>query len=501
LLAEQCASMAELSAGLTQGAGAAVVAGEALTLEGRARLAHALEQQPEWSDLPLVVMDAPRRSNSTGGSSVHTASLPHAIVLVRPVHAFTLVSAVRSALLSRARQYQVRDELTERERAEEALRESNDRKDEFLAMLGHELRNPLAAIRNATELMKLAVPADERLRRAHRVLERQSAPMTGLIDGLLEVSRIARGKIRLEREALDARKVIEAILQDHAAQIAARRLALDVELPRRPLWVWADRVRLAQIFDNLIGNAIKFTDAADTIRVTLDEDDGCAVVRVRDTGVGIRAEMLPRLFDPFQQETQDIARAAGGLGLGLALAKGLVELHDGTICAYSGGPGTGAEFAVRLPLTPRPARDESGEQRSEVAPHRVLIVEDNRDAGETLRDLLNILGHDATLVASGLEALATLRRQGVDVVLCDLGLPEMSGYELAQAVRTDASLKETVLVALTGYGQPEDRRRTADAGFDGHLNKPVDLASLNAMLATLQPRRLRKLEDRCASSA
>jgi CheY-like chemotaxis protein len=211
--------------------------------------------------------------------------------------------------------------------------------------------------------------------------------------------------------------------------------------------------------------------------------------------------MLPRLFDPFQQETQDIARAAGGLGLGLALAKGLVELHDGTICAYSGGPGTGAEFAVRLPLTPRPARDESGEQRSEVAPHRVLIVEDNRDAGETLRDLLNILGHDATLVASGLEALATLRRQGVDVVLCDLGLPEMSGYELAQAVRTDASLKETVLVALTGYGQPEDRRRTADAGFDGHLIKPVDLASLNAMLATLQARRLRKLEDRCARSA
>jgi CheY-like chemotaxis protein len=312
--------------------------------------------------------------------------------------------------------------------------------------------------------------------------------MTGLIDGLLEVSRIARGKIRLDCESLDVREVIETIVQDQTTQITARRLVLDVELPRHPLWVWGDRVRLAQVFDNLIGNAIKFTDAADTIQVSLGEEDGCAAVRVRDTGVGIRAPMLPRLFDPFQQETQDIARAAGGLGLGLALAKGLVELHNGSISAHSDGPGTGAEFVVRLPLTSLHARNEPGERRPDVAPRRVLIVEDNRDAGETLRDLLEVLGHHATLVETGFDALHVLHRQGVDVVLCDLGLPGMSGYELVQAVRADVSLRETPLVALTGYGQPDDRRRTADAGFDEHLTTPVDLASLTGVLAALQSR-------------
>jgi len=278
------------------------------------------------------------------------------------------------------------------------------------------------------------------------------------------------------------RQIIEGAVESRSAQIEARGLELTTEVPPRPLWVLGDPVRLTQIVDNFLANALKFTDAPGTIRVTLHEETGAAVIRVRDTGVGIRPQMLDRLFEPFQQDTQDIARAGGGLGLGLALAKGLVELHGGSIEAHSAGPGTGAELVVRVPLTSGPAGLPCDQPAAQIKVHRVLIVEDNADAGQMLRDVLEILGHDAAVVETAAAALDFLHTRGADVVLCDLGLPDMSGYDLVRIVRGDAALRTIPVVALTGYGQPEDRKRTAEAGFDDHLTKPVNVEALNAVL-------------------
>lgn len=389
---------------------------------------------------------------------------------------FVSTDGVRSGAIMVAR------DITERKRFEEHLRESARRKDEYLAMLGHELRNPLAAIRSATEMTKLLAPKDARLQRAQGVLERQSKHMTRLIDGLLEVSRIARGKIELSRAILDVRKVVEAVLQDRAHELEGRALELRTEAPLEPLWVRADQVRLAQVLHNLVGNAVKFTAAPGRIDVILEEDAQDVVMRVRDTGVGIRSEMFERLFEPFQQDTQDIARGAGGLGLGLALAKGLVELHDGRIEVHSEGLGSGSEFVVRLPRSAPASVEAPPAAAGETGARRILIVEDNPDAAAALLDLLETLGHRVSVAQDGSDGLEFLRRNSVDVVLCDIGLPGMSGYDVAEAVRADPALRDLHLVAVTGYGLPEDKARGARAGFDAHLTKPVDLDVLERLL-------------------
>lgn len=376
----------------------------------------------------------------------------------------------------------------ELQRLNAELSEANRRKDEFLAMLGHELRNPLAAIHTATQLLKLIAPEDARLLRTQGVLERQSAHMTRLVDGLLEVSRIAQGKIRLDRETLDLCEILVVLVQDRAAQIEARDLELHGDFPTNPLWVFADRVRLAQIFDNLLGNAIKFTGKPGRIDVILHRLDDVASLRICDTGIGIEPEMLERVFEPFQQAAQEIHRGDGGLGLGLALARGLIELHGGTVQARSAGRGAGAEFEVRLPLVAPPLVRPRAKPSAALTSRRILIVEDNVDAGQTLHALLQTLGHRVSVVETGAAALEFLRTQSTDVVLCDLGLPGMSGYDVARAVREDASLRHTLLIALTGYGQPDDRRRSAEAGFDDHLTKPVDMAELDVVLDRLTNR-------------
>ena len=373
--------------------------------------------------------------------------------------------------------YAAARDITERKEAEEWLRETARRKDEFLAMLGHELRNPLAAIRSATEIVRLTNPGDPRLLRAHGVLERQARHMAKLVDGLLEVSRIARGKIELDPQTLDVRQVLDGVLQDHGPAIVSRGLTLVRKLPHEPPWVFGDPVRLAQVFDNLVSNAIKFTDPPGTITVAVAEEPQHVVVRIRDSGLGIRPQRLRHIFEPFQQETHALERKAGGLGLGLALAKGLVELHQGTIAAHSNGPGTGAELEVRLPRVPAPDRDREPPRSPGAPSRRILLVEDDPDAAQMLRDLLELHGHQVTAVHSGREALDVLRglssSEVPEVVLCDLGLPGMSGYEVARAIREELELTEIRLVALTGYGQPEDRERTRAAGFDEHLIKPV----------------------------
>lgn len=369
-------------------------------------------------------------------------------------------------------------------RANERLLESDQRKDEYLAMLGHELRNPLAAICNAAQVMKHVAVGDQRIQRALGVLERQSVHMSRLIEGLLEITRITRGKIRLDRMTFDTREIVDAVFQDRLSDARIAGLELIRELPADPVWIHADRVRVAQVVDNLVGNAIKFTTNGGTICITVQQDDSHAEILVRDTGVGIRAEMLQNLFEPFTQENQELARTAGGLGLGLAVAKGLVDLHGGTIEAHSAGLGAGADLRVRLPIAAAPTRGHRRHENGIIA-RRILIVEDNPDAGESLRDLLELDGHHVTIVGTGPMALEALSRQDTDVVLCDLGLPGMSGFDVVQAIRSDPRLKNMPVVALSGYGQPEDRMKTKKVGFDAHLVKPIDIIQLNDLLNEL----------------
>lgn len=370
--------------------------------------------------------------------------------------------------------------------SESRLRESDRRKDEFLAMLGHELRNPLAVISNTAQLMRLTASEDGRLSRAHEVLERQSRHMSRLIDGLLDLARIARGKVSLDRGTVDLRDVADGVLHDRRDEAEARGLTLTLHAPREALWLDADAVRMAQVFDNLIGNAIKFTEPGGRIDVLLCSEGQSAVVLVRDTGVGMDPGAIEAMFEPFQQGSQELARSSGGLGLGLALAKGIVELHDGTIRARSAGLGTGCEVEVRLPLSLSSVAAEVEAARSAAPAHRILLVEDNADAAESLSELLRLMGHSVEVADTGPLALELLARPvRANVVLCDIGLPGMNGYDLARVIRSEPSLASTRLIALTGYGQPEDQKKSYEAGFDTHLVKPVDFQKLTETLRDL----------------
>lgn len=377
-------------------------------------------------------------------------------------------------------------DVTSRREAESSLMEQNRHKDEFIAMLGHELRNPLAAIRNATDLLKAIPFEDGKARRARRALDRQSAHMARLIDGLLEISRIARGKVNIDLDTIDLRDVLQTLLEDRESEIEGKGLDLVRDLPAHPVWILADSSRMAQIFDNLIGNAIKFTPAPGCIRLSLTVVEDQAVISVRDTGCGIRTEVLPHVFDAFHQDAQDVSRSSGGLGLGLPLAKGLLDLHRGTIEAYSAGPGKGARFAVRLPLSapPRPTtRPPPAEGPNRLS---VLIIDDNPDAAEMLDLLLRIRGHAVRSVDRAEAAFEILRGEPFDVVLCDIGLPGMTGYDFCRKVRANPAHDGLYLVAVTGYGQPRDRAAAKDAGFDQHLTKPVEMKSLDQVLSRIR---------------
>jgi PAS domain S-box-containing protein len=384
------------------------------------------------------------------------------------------------------------NDVTDRKQAAEALREADRRKDEFLAMLAHELRNPLAPIRNAVEVLRLTKETAADVVFARDVIDRQAQQLSRLVDDLLDVARITRGKINLRQERVDVAAALTRALETCQPLIQSRRHTLEVALPDRPLWVEADPVRLAQVFANLLTNAAKYTDEGGRIGVRAGEEAGRAVVRVRDTGMGIPAEMLPRIFDPFTQAERSLARSYGGLGVGLTLVRQLLELHGGTVQAFSDGPGRGSEFVVRLPLLcggeagPRPGAN--GVERAGSSAARVLVAEDNRDAAQSLDRLLRLWGHDVRTAADGAAALEVARAYRPDVVLLDLGLPGLDGYEVARRLRREPGLGGVLLVALTGYGQEDDRRRTREAGFDHHLVKPADLERLRHVLASVRGR-------------
>jgi PAS domain S-box-containing protein len=388
----------------------------------------------------------------------------------------------------------VRD-VTERKRAEENLRrlaadlsEADRRKNEFLAMLAHELRNPLAPISNAAQALRLASSDRAAVESASKMLERQVGQMSRLVDDLLDMSRITRGKIELRREQVELAPIVEQAVEAVRAHYQSMSHELTVVLPSPPLRVNADPVRLTQVIGNLLNNACKFTDKGGHIALTVERDGGQARIRVRDNGVGVAADQLPHLFEMFVQADTSLERSRDGLGIGLTLVKTLVEMHGGSVDARSDGLGRGSEFEVRLPVladSAQPAPVAIANEPLAAVRRRVLIVDDSEDGAESLAMLLQIGGHETHKAHDGVSAIEAAERLRPDVMLLDIGLPRLNGYEVCSRIRQTTWGKELTIVALTGWGQEEDRDRSTDAGFNAHMVKPVDHDVLMKLIASL----------------
>jgi PAS domain S-box-containing protein len=377
-------------------------------------------------------------------------------------------------------------DLTERKHVEDVLRESDRRKDEFLATLAHELRNPLAPIRNALEVLRIAGGDPRQSARAHAIMERQLQQLVRLTDDLLDVSRITRNRIELRRERIDLRAVLQSAIETTQPLIDAAGHVLTLDAPSAPIWVDADFTRLAQAFANLLNNAVKYTPRGGRVDVQIAAAPTRAAVVVRDTGVGISDSALPRIFDMFMQSADSLDRSRGGLGIGLPLAKRLVELHGGTIEGKSEGPGAGSTFTVELPLmSAAKATSRSPDApRRDVVRRRILVADDVPDAAETFRLVLELMGHDVRVAADGVQAVAVAKEFRPEVAFLDVGMPRMDGYQAAQEIR--AALGRTILiVAVTGWGQDKDQRRARDSGFDHHLTKPAEPGVLEELIASL----------------
>jgi PAS domain S-box-containing protein len=391
------------------------------------------------------------------------------------------------------------DNITARKRAEvereallEALREADRRKTEFLAVLSHELRNPLTPIRNSLHILARAAPGGEQAQRAGKVIERQVTHMARLVDDLLDVTRISRGKIQLQREALELGELVRRTVEDHRSMFLNNGVALEAELGARGLWTHGDPTRLAQVVGNLLQNAAKFTPRGGRTTVALERSgEEQALLRVADTGAGIAAGVLERLFEPFTQAEATLDRSRGGLGLGLSLVKRLVEMHGGSVSVTSLGVGQGAQFAVSLPLMSGAGLDEvAGPAPSDRGnSRRVLLIEDNVDTAESLREALELDAHAVEVAHTGPAALEKARAFKPDIVFCDIGLPGMDGYAVARAMRADPALARLPLVALTGYAAIEDVEKARAAGFDYHLAKPPTMEALERLLSRLVPPR------------
>lgn len=385
-------------------------------------------------------------------------------------------------------------DITQIREAEEALKFADRRKDEFLAMLAHELRNPLAPIRNAVEVMRHFSSPDPEMERMRDIIERQTELLTRLVDDLLDVSRITQGRIALRKERVDLHTIIDRAVETSRPLIDARKHRLTLALPSAPIEVEGDLVRLAQALSNLLNNAAKYTPSGGDIRLTADVNEGEVTVRVKDSGVGIAPEDLPQVFGLFSQVDRSLDRTQGGLGIGLTVVHSLIEMHGGRVEAFSEGTGKGSEFVVHLPLMKQVGRAANAspfpieEEESQLQPspyYRVLVVDDNVDSAESMTMLLKFAGHQVQMAFDGLSALRVARSFLPQVVLLDIGLPKMNGYEVASELRKENGLEKAVLIALTGYGQAEDRQRSKLAGFDHHLTKPVDYDRLSSLIDSL----------------
>jgi len=386
----------------------------------------------------------------------------------------------------RERVLELNRDITQRKQMEIELRESSRLKDEFLGLLSHELRNPLAPITNSLYILEHAEPAGQQARRAKEVIGRQVGHLTRLINDLLEATRITRGKVQIRNTRLDLGELVRRTGEDHRELLKNAGLDFTIDIPNRRLWVNGDETRLAQVVGNLLHNARKFTPAGGKVTLSVVAVDRLAEIHVTDTGAGIGLGLIGRVFEPFVQAEQTLARTQGGLGVGLAVVKGLVELHGGWVEARSEGEGRGAEFVVYLHTVLSPAPEPADKPGKREPPHRilrVLVVEDNADAADSLADLVRMRGHQVEVARDGPTAIAKAIAAAPDLVLCDIGLPGMNGYDLARVLRSHAELEKTRLVAITGYVQPQDVQRATEAGFVGYIAKPPDPSVLEEYLS------------------
>lgn len=480
-----CRTFKELLSGVGVRTGAVLLPEEVVSPEHIAALREVLAAQPPWSDLPVLILTRQGADSAESGEAVR--SLGNVTLLERPVRVSTLISVVRTALRARERQYQIREHLARHVRSEAALKQADRRKDEFLATLGHELRNPLAPLLSAVQLLKRSSVYDPIAERVTPVMERQIRHLVRLVDDLLEVSRITRGLIEVQREPIDIAFVLQSAIETCRPMIDTAGHTLDIALPEHPLIVLGDTVRLTQVFSNLITNAAKYTNPGGHIWIAMRQEQGRVIVSVRDDGLGIAEDQLDSVFEMFTQVNRSSRPEQGGLGIGLTLVRSLVAMHGGTVTAHSRGPGSGSEFIVDLP-----AEAQTSLMHHELAPvpnfprRRIMVVDDNGDAADTLGALLGALGAVVSVAHSGPAALEALPVFDPDAVLLDLGMPDMDGYEVARRIRATQAHRDLLLVALSGWGQEEDYRRSRAAGFNHHIVKPPDVMKLRELLLAKQ---------------
>ena len=477
---EVCGDANEACGELARGAGALLVTEEALGPDAVPPLARVLEEQPAWSDVPVIILTG--SPHEVKGRSFRDLGRRTNVTLIdRPVRINSLVSAAQAALRARQRQYEVRELMAK-------LEQRVHERDRFLAILGHELRNPLGAILLAAQMRD-----DEgNLDGDHaELIERQSRHLTRLVNDLLDLSRVVSGKIVLKRELMDLAEALRQAMEMVNDAAARQNVSLELRHTEEPLPVFADPLRAAQIVANVISNAIKYTPEGGHVIVTVERDGDNACVRVTDDGVGIAPDRIGTIFELFAQAENAIGRAQGGMGIGLALVRSLLHLHGGEITAKSDGVGHGSEFVIRFPLAkvdqysiPKAApRHASGDGQ----PRRIVVVEDNADVRDLLRLKLKRLGHEVHAVGDGMAGVNAIVEHRPDLALVDIGLPGIDGYEVASRVRQSIG-RDVVLVAVSGFGLPEDKRRAYEAGFNEHITKPADVTDIENLLSRLPPR-------------
>jgi signal transduction histidine kinase/ActR/RegA family two-component response regulator len=477
-----CENMEKVCNELPAGAGALVFTDEALSPEEMLQLSRLLYEQPPWSEVPIIILTGLPSLEAKARSFRELGRRTNITLVDRPVRIPSLVSAAQSALKARQRQYEVRELMLK-------LEDRVHERDRFLAILGHELRNPLSAILLASQM----TGQDGKLDHEHaRLIERQSRHLTRLVNDLLDLSRVVSGKIVLKKQLIDLRQIVRQCLETLRESRQGRELNIELRDRDGALRVLADPVRAEQIVSNVLTNAMKYTPDGGTVTVTLDHKGGDAIIRVEDDGVGIAPERIGTIFELFAQAENAIGRAQGGMGIGLALVRNLVELHGGSISASSDGLGKGSVFTIRLPIATEAA--QTAEESKPASPPNVqpqtrsiVIVEDNADVRELLGLKLRKLGHDVASAIDGPDGVERIVEVRPDLALIDIGLPGFDGYEVAARVRSQLS-DHIVLVAVSGFGQPEDKRRALEAGFDEHLTKPADVRDIEDVLNRFPPR-------------
>jgi signal transduction histidine kinase/ActR/RegA family two-component response regulator len=499
-LAQVCSGLADAGVEVEQGAGALLLTEDALEREQIAALLARLDGQPAWSELPVIILTTAGERSAERLDRI-AAAAGGVTLLERPLGVATLLRSVEVALRSRGRQYQVRDLLAAQQARESALRDSQERlrvaiaslrdadrrKDAFLATLSHELRNPLAPIRNAAEVLASPRLTPMQLRWTQSVIQRQAAHMASLLDDLLELTRITQGKLQLRKQVCSIQGIVDAAVETARPLLEKKKHELLIRVPDDIPPFVADPVRLAQAVSNLLTNAAKYTDAGGRIELSARLGERLTIM-VQDDGIGIPAEQLAGLFVMFAQIPSAIGRSEGGLGVGLALVKGLAELHGGTVEAQSEGAGKGSRFLITLPFEARPASEAplaEGLALIPVGKLRVLVADDNRDAADTLSMLLALDGYEVRTVYGGRAAVSAAETFRPDVALLDIGMPEMDGYSAAKAIRQQRGGVDAYLIAITGWGQHEDKRRALEAGFAAHVTKPVDPNALRDLLRSV----------------